>query len=175
MNEEEQNTLELTRTHIRQVGRYMSDVSGVLIDRAFDHDNSKFDPKEFDTFVRMTARLKGLTYGSQEYKDTLAEMNPALAHHYKHNRHHPEHYVGGVKSMSLLDMIEMLCDWKAATERHDDGCLVKSMEHNLSRFNIPTLLWNALVRTAFEMEWITDDDTFRLIEFEQDRNRKKKV
>jgi Family of unknown function (DUF5662) len=37
--------------------------------------------------------------------------------------------------MDLLDVIEMFCDWKAATMRHDDGDISKSIEINKNRFN----------------------------------------
>lgn len=43
----------------------------------------------------------------------------------------PEHGMGG---MNLLDLIEMLCDWKAATLRHADGDIVRSVEQNQKRF-----------------------------------------
>jgi hypothetical protein len=44
-------------------------------------------------------------------------MKPAIQHHYKANSHHPEFYDNGVEGMSLFDVLEMLLDWKAATER----------------------------------------------------------
>lgn len=44
-------------------------------------------------FTRFTPRLKGMTYGSPEYKQCLAEMGPGLRHHYAANRHHPEFFV----------------------------------------------------------------------------------
>lgn len=32
-----------------------------------------------------------------------------------------------VNGMDLLDVLEMLVDWKAAGERHKDGCIYKSL------------------------------------------------
>jgi len=40
----------------------------------------------------------------------------------------------GILGMSLLDLVEMLCDWKAATLRHNDGDIRKSIEINQKRF-----------------------------------------
>lgn len=40
----------------------------------------------------------------------------------------------GILGMSLVDLIEMLCDWKAATLRHNDGCIRKSIDINQKRF-----------------------------------------
>lgn len=40
----------------------------------------------------------------------------------------------GLHGMSLLDLVEMLCDWKAATLRHADGDIRRSIEINQKRF-----------------------------------------
>jgi len=61
-------------------------------------------------------------------------MKEALKHHYDFNRHHPEHFVNGIKDMTLIDLCEMLSDWKAASLRHNDGDINKSIEINQSRF-----------------------------------------
>ena len=34
----------------------------------------------------------------------------------------------------MLDLIEMLCDWKASSERHNTGDIEKSIEMNQERF-----------------------------------------
>lgn len=84
----------------------------------------------------MTPLLKDLTYGSEEYKKSLAELKPALDHHYSHNSHHPEHYKNGVDDFTLVDLVEMFCDWKAASERHVNGDIFKSIQINKDRFEI---------------------------------------
>jgi Family of unknown function (DUF5662) len=55
-------------------------------------------------------------------------MKPALGHHYAANRHYLEHFANGVNDVTLVDLVEMLADWKAATERSDTGDLRKSLE-----------------------------------------------
>lgn len=50
--------------------------------------------------------------------------------------------------MDLLDLIEMLCDWKAASERHNDGNIRKSIEHNGVRFNMSSQLIRICENTA---------------------------
>lgn len=53
-----------------------------------------------------------------------------------------------VNNMSLLDLIEMLVDWLAATKRHNDGDIRKSIEINQARFGygdeIKRLMLNSL-------------------------------
>jgi len=66
----------------------------------------------------------------------LAELKPALDHHYSHNSHHPEHYENGIDDFTLADLVEMFFDWKAASERHNDGDVLKSIEINKQRFGL---------------------------------------
>lgn len=140
-----------TAKHIRRVQQLLNDVVTRLIDRAMRHDTTKLHEPEASTFAVMTAKLKGCTYGSDEYKRFLSEMKPALDHHYAHNTHHPEHWRGGIKDMSLLDLIEMLVDWKAAGERHADGSIGKSLDHNKGRFGYGDELDAIFRRTAAEL------------------------
>lgn len=90
----------------------------ILKARAAVHDLSKFHDPEADTFKNYTPKLKTLTYGSAEYGYALAAMGPGLKHHYAVNSHHPEHYPDGVNEMSFPDIIEMFCDWVAATRKN---------------------------------------------------------
>jgi hypothetical protein len=56
--------------------------------------------------------------------------------------------------MSLLDVIEMLADWKAATERHADGDLDRSITHNPERFGYGDEIERLLRSTAIELGWL---------------------
>lgn len=122
--------------HKEKVAQNLLTISNKLMERAFVHDNSKFSITEHDGFLENTKILNNLEYGTQEYKEQLKKLKPVLDHHYKHNSHHPEHYENGTQDMDLLDIIEMVCDWKASVERHDTGDIDKSMEINKERFNI---------------------------------------
>ena len=53
-----------------------------------------------------------------------------------------------LKGMTLIDLIEMLCDWKAATLRHADGGILKSIEYNKKRFGISDELCQILKNTV---------------------------
>jgi len=50
--------------------------------------------------------------------------------------------------MNLIDIVEMFCDWKAASERQLDGNLLKSIEKNADRFNMDPQLKQILINTA---------------------------
>jgi hypothetical protein len=152
-----------TEAHIERVQTLCEDVVAAILTQSEFHDESKLESPEKETFDEVTPQLKALTYGSQEYKDALGSMGPALAHHYENNRHHPENAYGrtgkaGAAGMTLVDVIEMLCDWKAATERHADGSLAKSLLINPARFDFSAELSSMLVNTALSMGWITQEE-----------------
>lgn len=146
--------MRMTAAHIRRVGELMVEMGAALMRRAVNHDASKWSAEEWEAFARETPTLKGLTYGSPEYKAALDRLGPALQAHYKANRHHPEYFTDGVDSMTLLDLIEMLCDWKAATERHADGDIASSIVKNTERFKLSPQLVKILTNTAVERAWI---------------------
>lgn len=186
-----------TLAHIGLVGTLLGRVVRDLETRACVHDASKLKSPELEAFDEFTPKLKGSTYGSDEYRAFLAAMKPALDHHYAANSHHPEHYrwhcpacggsfsgpqaplrewgdgtvhrwcprccahggviweaelmdkpERGVRGMSLLDLVEMLCDWIAATKRHADGDIRRSIEINQQRFGysdeVKAILLNTL-------------------------------
>ncbi len=133
---EELETTTQTREHIDQVRKFLREMAVELLLRGETHDRSKLDRDEVDMFTEYTGRLKGMTYGSDEYKQCLKEMGPALTHHYMHNRHHPEHYTQGIEGMNLIDLLEMFVDWKASVMRHADGDLNQSITINEQRFGM---------------------------------------
>lgn len=142
-----------TLRHIKRVNELLSNCAIELLERGKNHDSSKLERGEREYFDRVGERLKGLEYGSDEYKASLKELEPALEHHYANNPHHPEHYEDGVDSMNLFDVLEMLVDWKAAGERHDTGSIFKSLEYNKVRFSISPQLLRILENTANYIGW----------------------
>jgi hypothetical protein len=142
-----------TKAHIREVQNAMGAIGIRLATRANVHDLSKLQAPEKAAFDVATPKLKGLTYGSPEYKAATDELGVALEHHYKANSHHPQHFPDGIDGMSLLDVVEMFCDWAAAVKRHDDGDLAKSIEINKERFGISDQLVSIFKNTQKEMGW----------------------
>ena len=186
-----------TRKHIATVSKLISKVIASLLDKQIFHDSSKLEEPEKSVFDEYTPKLKNSTYGSEEYKQFLKGMGVALEHHYKVNRHHPEHYklkkcvmcqgifkseecllppndsenrfcpecgggsiiyecsvegYIGLDGMSLMDIIEMLCDWQAATLRHADGDILKSIEINQKRFKYSDEMKQILLNTIGDLE-----------------------
>lgn len=104
--------------------------------RAENHDNSKLEEPEKSIFDRMTPKLKGLEYGSDEYTSNLLELHGALTHHYENNPHHPEYHENGINGFDLLDLVEAFFDWTAATERTKGGNIYDSIAINKTKFHM---------------------------------------
>lgn len=151
MNEPHYDSTKDTLLHIKRVNTLLLQFSQELINRAIAHDESKLQEPEKPLFDKMTPLLKHLTYGSEAYKKSLAELKPALDHHYAHNPHHPEYYENGINDFTLADLVEMFFDWKAASERHIDGNILKSIEINKQRFGLSDQLCSIFKNTAQRM------------------------
>lgn len=136
-----------TIEHIECVRKYIDHLEAEIAERAFSHDETKLISPEKEVFDEFTPKLANTTYGSDEYKEHLKGMGKALEHHYSANRHHPEHFENGIKDMDLVDIVEMLCDWKSASMRHNDGDVLKSIEINQQRFGYSDELKSILINT----------------------------
>lgn len=134
--------------HIQRVRYYIRFFTDRLTTRGVNHDASKLESPEVELFAEHTEHLSDTTYGSPEYQQHLESLRPALEHHYAVNRHHPEHFQKGIDDMSLIDLCQMMADWKAASERQKNGNLLTSIEQNAVRFNISDQLKQILINTA---------------------------
>ena len=139
-----------TKDHKEKVKKFMNQCIDDLVYRAENHDNSKLESPEKEYFDEYTPKLKDTTYGSEDYQECLKGLKVALDHHYKVNSHHPEHYENGVNGMTLVDLLELICDWKASSMRHEDGDINKSIEINKDRFKISDQLVDILKNTVKE-------------------------
>lgn len=137
-----------TQKHIESVRKYLRFFTDKLTTRGVEHDRLKLKSPEVEVFAEYTPKLANATYGSDEYNDFLKEMDVALQHHYANYRHHPEHFTKGINDMNLIDIVEMLCDWKASSMRQHDGNLLKSIETNAQRFGVSGQLKQIFINTA---------------------------
>ena len=149
-----------TLRHIETVRNFLNAAVRELLRRGERHDQSKMQHPEVEVFEEYTAKLRECTYGSEEYKGFLKGMQVALDHHYDNNSHHPEHFKGPcvqspLEQMTLIELLEMLCDWKAATLRHADGDIFKSIQINQERFGYSDEVRMILSNTA---QWLDTKD-----------------
>lgn len=142
----------LTREHIATVKNIMMSMITELLYRASVHDDSKLVAPEAEVFAEFGPKLRGTTYDvtpGSVYQGFLADMKPALDHHYANNDHHPEFYPNGVNDMSLMALIEMMIDWVAAGRRHKTGSFERSLEMNTKRFGLSPQLVD-IMRNTFK-------------------------
>ncbi len=156
-DEERSKVIADTLVHIRSVSVRLSHVCSALLERAAMHDISKLEDPEITTFIEYISKLEETTYGSDGYKQCLMDMKPALDHHYENNRHHPEYFQeevdatyrsSPVNCMTLIDIVEMLCDWDAAASRHNDGDIMRSIDINKDRFGLSDQLVSIMKNTV---------------------------
>lgn len=97
-----------------------------LNERALGHDASKFGPEERLPYIWLTefhrCRRSGEPFTHPEGMEE--RVRAAIAHHVTTNRHHPE-YHADPNDMTDADLIEMVCDWTAVSERPKDTAVTK--------------------------------------------------
>lgn len=140
--------------HRKQVRKLIQQVVAELIDRQVHHDASKLCEPEKSLYDEFKPKLEKVElefgYGSPQYESLVKELNVAFHHHFEVNRHHPEHFENGVSGMTLIDVVEMLCDWTASAGRYGKS---PSIEANQRRFGISNQLAEILQNTVEEMNW----------------------
>lgn len=135
--------------HIAQVRGLMLAAVNDLIRRAHEHDASKIEGEELAIFDAITPELRRHEYGTPEYK-TAAEkarahvVNPA-------NDHHPECHADGIHGMHLGQLLELCCDWIAASRRNPNGDVITSLAINADRFGYGPEFEGILRRT---IQWL---------------------
>lgn len=134
--------------HIVEVAKNIANLQSELDDRMLTHDASKFGSTEKDLMAVTFPRLAKVEYGSEGYKELLTEVKVALDHHYFHNRHHPEFHEKGIDGMDLIDLCELICDWKSSILKNANGDIFKSIEINTKRFNLSSQLVSILTNTV---------------------------
>jgi len=141
------------------IADYAADFCADIMERADRHDESKLHAPEKERFdyVGTHNPLGKCKYGSDEYKKSLEYLGPALKHHYEVNDHHPEHFEDGVDGMNLMQIVELFCDWDAASHRNKDGNIYQSLEKNKERFTLSDDLYSIFKTTADILEGKTNE------------------
>lgn len=142
------DSTEDTMAHKAIVEKVMKKIIEELEKRAENHDASKLkDPEKicYDTYIPM---LKETPFGTAEYVKVRDKMNEdGLQHHFRENRHHPEHYPNNdISHMDLVDLVEMFVDHVAASKRSDTG-YPKGEEFNAKKYHYSDQIYKILMNT----------------------------
>lgn len=158
MDQKQADSTRGTRIHIATVVRVMSFLVSELMRRAAHHDQSKLESPEADWLTQADdAPFHRKLFSTTRELDHRNKLSEFLEHHYKHNRHHPEHFQNGINDMTLIDLLEMFADWTAASYRNKDGDIIKSIKFGKTRFDISDQLARILENTANEYRAFIDD------------------
>lgn len=132
--------------HRSLVASRLRSIADELMRRADIHDASKMEEPEAEMFSVWRPRLQAIQAAggleSPEYAEALAAMGECLKHHYANNSHHPEYHAGGIGSMGIIDLIEMVCDWGAAASERSAPI---NWKYVTERFNIDDKLLGTLM------------------------------
>jgi len=143
--------------HKQWVAENMASIAHELFMRAAVHDNSKFGPEEFELYDKTFPELQKYAYGSEELRTVYKSMKPAIQHHITSNRHHPEYFgENGINGMNLIDVLEMVCDWLAASKRSQTG-IDKGLEINKERYGINDQLFEIIKNTVRQLQEKKED------------------
>lgn len=146
---EQIDTEEYIKGHISRVRKHINTFVQLLLKRAINHDKSKLEEPELSWWKEMDKEPR-YPYGSEEYKQKIKRWDKVFKHHYKCNRHHPEHYEYGVSEMTLVDIVEMMCDWLGYKDTITISEALKVCDEQMRRYNIPDgirqIIFNTLLR-----------------------------
>lgn len=146
---EQIDTEEYIKGHISRVRKHMNTFVQLLLKRAINHDKSKLEEPELSWWKEMDKEPR-YPYGSEEYKQKIKRWDKVFKHHYKYNRHHPEHYEYGISEMTLVDIVEMMCDWLGYKDTIAISEALKVCDEQMKRYNIPDgirqIIFNTLLR-----------------------------
>lgn len=150
----------VTLRHRALVRELLTACAAELVNRGVVHDESKFDPIEqgpLDEMQRLIETEGNVPFGSPEYEARKALLGPMLEHHYAKNSHHPEFYHSdhpdgdGVSGMDLFDLVEMVMDWKAASERGAESAM--NLTFLVEKYEIAWMLESVMRNTAKRLGW----------------------
>lgn len=134
--------------HIQWLMEGMAWIQHQLMMRMLSHDRTKIEDDELHAYAEIVPGFKKFKYGTPEHKNHGDRLGQAWHHHTLHNRHHPEHFVNGIDEMNLIDLIEMVCDWRAASMRSGAWDYETSLNIFAKRFSPDDNLLNILLNTC---------------------------
>jgi hypothetical protein len=162
-----------TILHVSEVSENIEVIASELRKRGISHDRTKFQAIEFEAFVSTREQFKNATYGTPEYQSCVDAIQPAVEHHYQNNRHHPGFHPNGVSNMTLIDLVEMVADWKAAERRSPDKKLIDTLDSSFNKYGIGEQLGCMIKNTLASLGWIEDAPSMTQ-EARQDNKESKK-
>lgn len=142
--------------HRNRVSANLNKAVQDLLERSINHDNSKLENEEFLAYASVFHEFTKHKFGTKGYQKAKEKIAGAIKHHVTNNRHHPEYFKEGVNDMNLIDLVEMISDWQAATLNNPDnpGDILKSIENLSETYKISPQLKKILRNTVRDFDMI---------------------
>lgn len=138
---------ERLKQHKDGVKDYLSFIVNLLASRALTHDNSKNSNEEYKYFKMANSVNRNQFKTYEEYLNYIKPtLDKGLEHHYNVNRHHPEYFDNGIDDMNLIDILEMIVDWKVSIEQNDKE-LYEEIDYNFKKYNVSEQLKKIILNT----------------------------
>lgn len=141
--------------HIQTVRRELSKVIAELTRRSVCHDASKLLPDEKELLGRFGPLLDQCEFGTEAHECVAQQAADFFSLHYARNSHHPQHFANGIAGMDLFDLIEMMCDWIASSQRVNGTSVEVGLRYNITRFKIDEQLGSILRNTLLRWPHFT--------------------
>lgn len=109
--------------------------------RAIVHDNSKI--VNIDEFRALTSIINDKSSMKDANSKLSAYKQDSIELHWKHNRHHPEHFEN-VEDMTRIDRMEMVCDWYARAKQYGTDFLDFVQKRQEDRFHFPEAMFDEI-------------------------------
>ena len=153
-DEQAKKTVKHILKHKKSVRKKLMFIASEITKRAVSHDDSKLQTPELEWLIQMDKEPK-YQYGTPEYFDKMRRWEKFFKHHYKNNRHHPDHFSNGVSDMTIVDLCEYVSDIISYyDELHPEGA-IKTIAAQAERFKLDDQLVQILKNTLLEyFTWI---------------------
>jgi hypothetical protein len=151
MESDEKEFLERNIKHRYYVSFFLMKLIEDLFLRSNVHDVSKHSDEEFEGFRKSIYYLKGPWGQENRPPEILEQLNESLQIHYKRNDHHPEHFENGMEDMDLVQLLELIADWRAAMIGQDNHDIDETIATGQERFGYPDFMAKILKNTLIKI------------------------
>lgn len=156
MDDLEKEYIKANINHRYYVKFFITKIVEELQHRANVHDFSKYLDDESIGFIKAVPYTK-IKWGSNDIPDDIAEsLKDSLAIHHARNDHHPEHFQNGIEDMDLIQLLELVCDWRAAMIRHENFDIEETICVGQARFKFCNTIARILENTLERIDTYVD-------------------
>ena len=154
--------IELVKNNIYlfQESEKYNDIFDELTLRAANHDKSKFSEPELTPYIWLTWNYH-CAWNNIPFELPIGmdqKIRDAKIHHFSNNRHHPEWHLDP-NEMTIVDLIEMVCNWKAVGQEFGEKSLVDYADRVLGkRFNFSQKKINLIWDLIHKMDKMAEDE-----------------